>query len=251
MELTMTEHRPVYLPAFYSDAKRALAACASLDEVRNWSNKATALIAYARMAQDDEVMIYAVKIRARALRRLGELLLEVEPQPGARTDLEPEDAGVPRLRTRKQAAEDARIPDRLSKNAIRIASIPEPQFQQLVEDAQVRTIEALAKHGRTQRKPVEPEGELSAEHWMDRCEALQLSFAAAVDRAHDAIDQLSALDSRPRPAGAHFLLSPDFCAAVDRMRAMVSFLETAMRRATTTCSYTQTQSDQSHDGAAR
>lgn len=235
MELTMNlPSRPATaFPPSYESAKAALRRCESLSELQDWRDRALAMSAYARVAKDPELLCVAVRIRARATRRIGELLLQIEPRPGARTDLEPQDASVPRL-TREQAAKAAGLSERDRKVALRIASIPEAEFEELVEDAHLRTCEAIAKFGlrpREPRKPVEPEGELSAEHWMDRCEALQLSFAAAVDRAHDAIDQLSALDSKPRPAGARFLLSPDFCAAVDRMRAMVSFLETAMRRA--------------------
>ena len=51
----------------------------------------------------------AQRIRARAIRRAGELLKQVEPQRGARTDMEPSAGGDTRL-TRKQAATDAGMP---------------------------------------------------------------------------------------------------------------------------------------------
>lgn len=62
------------LPASYEAAKQALATCTKLDECKDWSDKAQALASYARQADDDDLEKYAVKIKAHAIRRCGELL---------------------------------------------------------------------------------------------------------------------------------------------------------------------------------
>lgn len=59
----------------------------------------------------------ADRIQARAIRRCGELLKQVDPQPGKRTDLQPHDGAVTRL----QAATDAVLTERQRVTAVRVA----------------------------------------------------------------------------------------------------------------------------------
>jgi hypothetical protein len=94
------------LPLLYRNAKAALAECDRLDECQSWADKAMALASYAKQAKDDALVSYARRIRARAVRRCGELLQTIEPQGGKRTDLEPA-GGVP---TRSEAARQAGLP---------------------------------------------------------------------------------------------------------------------------------------------
>lgn len=72
-----------------------------------------------------------MRIRARAIRRAGEVLEMIEPQSGLRTDL-PRAGSDPRL-TRKQAANDAGMSPRQQKTAMKIARIPKEEFEELVE----------------------------------------------------------------------------------------------------------------------
>ncbi|HEV2187278.1 MAG TPA: hypothetical protein VGR70_08715, partial [Stellaceae bacterium] len=65
------------LPATYERAKTAIAACWRIDEVKDWGDKAAALGTYARMAADEELEKLAMRIRARAIRRVGELLEQI------------------------------------------------------------------------------------------------------------------------------------------------------------------------------
>ena len=83
------------------------------------------------VAKDQSLHRMAVRIRARAIRRLGELLQEVEPQQGKRTDKQPRDGSGPKLR--KDAASDAGITDRQRKTALRVASLPKREFDAAVE----------------------------------------------------------------------------------------------------------------------
>jgi len=68
------------LPANYEAAKKALAECARVDECKEWSDKSTAIHTYAKQVGDTSLMDFAAKIRARAVRRLGELLQEQYPK---------------------------------------------------------------------------------------------------------------------------------------------------------------------------
>jgi len=64
------------LPINYQDAKKALAACAKMDECQDWAKKAEAMASYARQANDDSLRKMADRIQARAIRRLGQLLIK-------------------------------------------------------------------------------------------------------------------------------------------------------------------------------
>src|SRR5262245_18917195 len=72
------------LPASYERAKLALAECESIDECKDWEDKAAALAAYGRMAGDTELEKYALRIRAHAARRAGELLDAIPRETGGR-----------------------------------------------------------------------------------------------------------------------------------------------------------------------
>jgi hypothetical protein len=68
----------------------------------------------------------ADRIQAGAIRRCGELLREMQPQPGARTD-KPREGAHPRF-TRTEAARDAGMSDHQRKQALRVAAVPQPRF---------------------------------------------------------------------------------------------------------------------------
>jgi hypothetical protein len=62
-----------------------------------------ALASYGRQADDETLLKHAMRIKARAVDRCGELLREIKPAPGKRTDLEPGRTAP----TRFQAAREA------------------------------------------------------------------------------------------------------------------------------------------------
>lgn len=74
----------------------------------------------------------ADKIQARAVRRVGELLRQIAPASGKRTDKEPRAGTDPRLiepPTRKEAAKQAGLSERQQKTALRVASVPAAEFE--------------------------------------------------------------------------------------------------------------------------
>lgn len=73
--------RDARLPQTYEAARVALAECERVDECKDWADKAQALASYARQADDETLEKLALRIRARATRRAGELLKQFQADP--------------------------------------------------------------------------------------------------------------------------------------------------------------------------
>ena len=69
----------------YEAACSALAACKSVDEAKDWTDKAAAMQAYGRMAKNRTMEVDAAEIRIRAERRLGEMLSSQKAAGGRNT----------------------------------------------------------------------------------------------------------------------------------------------------------------------
>ena len=130
------------LPETYERAKTALSECSSLDECKDWSDKAQALASYARQSKDDSLRKMAERIQARAIRRAGEILKQIEPATGAHLKSD----GADTL-SRKQAADDAGLSERQRNNALRVASIDTEEFAAMVESDNPPTVTKLAEIG--------------------------------------------------------------------------------------------------------
>src|SRR5215475_9614301 len=70
------------LPAVYEQAREILANCARIDECREWADRMEALGSYARQSKDETLLKHAMRIKARAIERCGEILREIEPARG-------------------------------------------------------------------------------------------------------------------------------------------------------------------------
>ena len=138
------------LPIVYERATKALAECARIDECQDWANKAKALASYARQSKDDTLRKMADRIQARAIRRCGELLKQVEARQGANQNIR--DCSDMKVLTRTEAATQAGLSERQKVTALRVASIPQPEFEREVESEQPPTITKLAEQGK-QEKP--------------------------------------------------------------------------------------------------
>lgn len=145
--------RSARLPEVYQTAKLAIRQCAEIDECREWANKAEALASYARQMDDNELRMMADRIQARAIARAGAILKEIEKAQGMRTD-RLQDGTVPKL-TRTQAATDAGLSERQRKTALRVANIPQAEFEEAIESENPPTVTALAERGKQSRpKPI-------------------------------------------------------------------------------------------------
>jgi hypothetical protein len=140
------------LPETYERAKTALAECSSIDECKDWSDKAAALASYAKMSDDDTLRKYAERIQARAIRRCGELFRQLD---------RPEQGGRPKngmdAPTVSSAARDAGMSKHQQVQAVRVAAVPEPQFTELVDSDTPPTITKLAAMG-TKKQLVDLKG---------------------------------------------------------------------------------------------
>lgn len=143
------------LPASYEAAKQALAQCEALDECKDWADKAAALASYARQAEDVELERKAARIRARAMRRAGELLKQIEPGQGARDGKRVDGADSPLTRT--EVAREAGMSERQQVTAIRIANVPAAEFEKAVESPTPPTITTLAQQGVQKREAPDPQ----------------------------------------------------------------------------------------------
>lgn len=152
--MNLPVHISAPLPATYEAARSALAQCQAVDECKEWADKAAALASYARQSEDLEMEKMAVRIRARAMRRAGELLKQIEPGQGARDGKREDGEGLP---LRSDVARQAGMSERQQKTAVRVASIPERQFTEQVESANPPTLTELARQGIQKREAPDPQ----------------------------------------------------------------------------------------------
>jgi hypothetical protein len=124
----------------YDAACRALAAASSVDEVKDISNRAVALAAYARQAKNRDLEANAVVLRVRAERRLGEMLTIQKKTVGlAKPGRKPaigsraEPISAPTLA-------EAGIDKKLSARAQKIAAMPMRKFEASLTDLRKRII---------------------------------------------------------------------------------------------------------------
>ena len=137
------------LPERYEEARSALAECHRIDECKDWASKAEALSSYARQMDDDTLLNFAKRIQSRAIRRAGELLKDFQ-SPGARTDQPTVGIGP---RSQRQAAEAAGMSARQEKTAVRIANVPENDFEAAVESDTPLSVTKLAAMGKRDAPP--------------------------------------------------------------------------------------------------
>ena len=136
------------LPRTYEAAKTALAECSALDECKDWSDKAAALASYAKQAQDETLMTMAQRIKARAVRRSGELLKQIDSAKGGdRKSEQYQSEGDHTLISRDAAAREAGMSKHQQVQATRIASVPQKDFDAQVESPTPPTLTQLASQG--------------------------------------------------------------------------------------------------------
>ena len=143
------------LPQTYEAAREALAQCQNIDECKDWADKAAALASYAKQAEDETLMRMAARIKARATRRAGELLAQIQPGQGARDGKREEGDRLP---FRSDAARDAGMSEHQQKQAVRIAAVPVEDFERQVESAKPPTLTQLAAQGIKPRPLVDHKG---------------------------------------------------------------------------------------------
>lgn len=176
-DLTNIDTSGARLPSTYSAAKRAISQCASIDECKDWSDKAAALASYAKQAQDDQLEKMAARIRARATRRAGELLKQIEPAKNQHDATARAGDGPS---SRSEAARNAGLSARQQKQAQRLASIPADDFEEMVESG--ATVTELADAGTMKKAPNRDEARklvYVVKHYAERLHEIDVSEAIA------------------------------------------------------------------------
>lgn len=97
---------------------------------------------FAKQADDKQLETTAQRIRARAIRRCGELLKEIEKATGPGRGKKGGEAS-PRL----SAATSAGLSPDQAKQSIRVANVPQEDFDEQVESDTPPTITSLAEQG--------------------------------------------------------------------------------------------------------
>ncbi|MGE0225598.1 MAG: hypothetical protein AB7F35_18595 [Acetobacteraceae bacterium] len=115
-----------------------------------------ALLAYARMADDKELFVLAMRVRAHAIRKVGDLLLQIPPErgpgrqkPGNQNTFENIRADAFKVTTtpRQQATKEAGLSKKDVETAIRVAAVPQADFDRQVESPAPPRITQLAQQG--------------------------------------------------------------------------------------------------------
>jgi hypothetical protein len=136
--------RSAKLPVAYEQARQALARCYEIDECKTWADKASAIASYAKQVDDDTLLNLAKRIKGRAIRQMGLLLRAIAP---AKNQHDASARGATSPSSRSQAARDAGLSDDQRKNALRVASIPEQEFEREIEAQAAPSINKLAELG--------------------------------------------------------------------------------------------------------
>ena len=184
------------LPQTYQAAQAALAQCSQVDECKDWADKAAALASYARQSEDQELERMAHRIRARAIRRAGELLKQIEPAKNQYDASARADGGPS---SRADAARDAGMSPRQQKTALRIANVPKSEFENQVESPKPPTLSQLASQGTKPRQPLvdlggrDPKEYSRALHYVGEFEQAARDLT---NQSHDQI--LPTLDEKER-----------------------------------------------------
>lgn len=138
--------RNAKLPTVYVEAQKALAHCNKIDECKEWADKAAAIASYAKQAQDQTLMDTATRIKARAIRRCGQLLKAIErSDKGGRPQ---KNGGGMAPVSRAAAAKSAGLSRDQRRDALRVANVPEADFEAAVESRKPPTVTQLSEAGK-------------------------------------------------------------------------------------------------------
>jgi len=146
------KNKEVDLPKNYQKAVLALEECNSLDEIKDYSDKMTALALYYKQANDSVLENLATRIKHRAKRRMGELLKQFDARGGDRkTDNFKNDTTVDFDNSINNIASLVGLSERQTLEATRFANIPEQKFEELIESEKIPTKTQLAEIGTNKR----------------------------------------------------------------------------------------------------
>ncbi|MDP2410378.1 MAG: hypothetical protein Q8M26_08835 [Pseudolabrys sp.] len=143
------------VPLKYDVAVAAVATARTVDEVRDWDNKAAAMLEYARRIRDRSVEIDMAEIKARCRRRRGEILRELKTAGLLREGKPPRETVIEPGQLPPVTLEDLDITRNESSDAQRVAGIAGDAFERLIarcrahmaENPKAHTIDPLRAPG--------------------------------------------------------------------------------------------------------
>lgn len=155
------------------------------------------MASYAKQAEDDTLHKYAVRISARAIRRAGELLKTFDGR--GRPDISMVDHAI----SQREAANVAGLSKHQQDQAVRVANVPEQQFNNTVDGGEKFTITKLADEGKKTKAPINPypDAKPAPEGFVDATNAMGAlrdlaEFASKHDAARWRINPATAIFSR-------------------------------------------------------
>lgn len=122
----------------YETARAALADARSVDEVKDIHDKAAAMTAYARMANDTQLEADASELRLRAERRLGAMLADQKQTVGLNRGGRPSQTGTDSGQVFAPKLADMGIDRNLSARSQKVAGIGEQAFEAVVASVRQR-----------------------------------------------------------------------------------------------------------------
>jgi hypothetical protein len=112
----------------YSAARVALEKAHAIDEVKAIKDKAEAMRVYAAQANDVEMQNMCVEIKLRAQRKIGQMLIDMNPRPG---------------RIGHNGGTNSPLPDEVTRNQSsqwqKLAAIPDDVFERVVVETVEKT----------------------------------------------------------------------------------------------------------------
>ena len=191
------------LPELYTAAVGALERAVSIDECKQWADKMQALVSYARQASDERLFKMAMRIQARASRRCGELLEQIQPARGANQNIKGD--APPKVATRASVARAAGLSDDQRKTALRVAAVPREDFERQVESDEPPTVTALAEQGTKKRVLVPLDGIPPEDYRAATVLQGELRRLAEYCSTHDAARIAAAFQTHERPVLREFI----------------------------------------------
>jgi len=216
----------------YDAAISALAACAKVDEVKDWVDMSAAYAAYARQAKDKEMRKMAIDIRMRAKRRLGELMAEHQVTAGKNKGGRAKRTG---LKNNPVSLAEAGIDKNLAHESRTAAALTPAEFEAEVADRKAEVdrpdirkrenakLADVAENPEADDEPGEAPADYSeADHEEEMRAADAASFAAmsaiidADDKLGAAIEEIKAEKQRYRQLEGLYAASAGEFAAMKR-----------------------------------
>ena len=147
------DNKLIPIDTYYNKAVIAVQECAKLDEAKEWTDKMSALAYYHKQAGDKTLENYAIRIRHRGQRRMGELLKQFDGRGG---DRKTDNFKNTDDRTFDNSVNNIASSIGLSKwqkdESIRFANIPEEKFEEIIESDNIPTKSEIAELGTKKRE---------------------------------------------------------------------------------------------------